>query len=94
MNKTNNKQSVSITRENKEAFKIKRNPFQRIAVLINQYHSVDLMYATKEDKEFTKSRIKKDVYRQLKYVSNDIHSTIKMSLRSKDIWDDTKDSLL
>lgn len=83
-----------MSRAKNEDYQTRRNPLQRIAVLLNKYHSVDLLYGTKEDKEYTKSIIKKDIYKQLKYVSEDIHATIKASIRSKDIWDDTKNRIL
>lgn len=89
-----NRQSNSIQREGVEEYTLRRNPLQRIAVLMNQYHSVDLMYGSKEDKEYTKQRIKNDIYKLMKYVSRDIHSSIKASFKSKDVWEMTRQSII
>jgi len=69
----------------------KRNPLQKIIRLINEYYAIDLMYGTPEEKKWAKDRLHRQVMGVMNYVSEDTHASIKASLKSKDIWELTRE---
>ena len=72
----------------------RKNPLQRIAVMINAFHAIDLMYGTKEEKEKNKELLKYEILSNLKYVGKDIISELKASLKNKSIWEDFRKRML
>jgi hypothetical protein len=83
-----------VKREVRDNRRINGNPLQSIAVLINQYHSIDLMPASKEDKEFTKQRIVREINEKMINVSKDIHPQLKASIKSKRVWEEFRNTIL
>lgn len=92
--KPTNKYSSSLSKEKKELSVSRKNPFQRIAVMLNAFHAIDMMYGTKEEKEKNKELLKYEILSNLKYLSEDIHSEIKASLKNKTVWEDLRKRLL
>ena len=71
----------------------KKNPLQKLIRLMNQYHSIDLMYGTPEEKSWAKSRLEKQIIGIMRYTSTSIHGSVKASFKSKAVWDDTREYL-
>lgn len=92
--KSTNKFSTSLSKEKTELSISRKNPFQRIAVMLNAYHAISDMYGTKEEKEKNKELLKSEILSNLKYVSEDIHSEIKASLKNKTVWEDLRKRIL
>ena len=91
---TNNRHVVSNTKERNANFQEKRNPVQKIVRLINQYWSIDQMYATAKEKQWAKSRLEGDIKKLAKNLGNTFKSTINNSLRSRSVWEDSRNTLL
>lgn len=89
-----NKHTMGNAKEKRINYEEKKNPIVKIIRLVNQYHSIDLIeYATKEEKEWAKQRLYKQIMGVLNHCSSDIRGQIKASIRNKDIWEMTRDSL-
>jgi len=89
-----NSYSLSSVRESKEQVSDRKNPLQRIATLINVYHSVDHREASEQDKKNFKRDVAEEISYQLKYVGQGIHGHVKASLKSKDYWESFKERIL
>jgi len=71
----------------------RKNPLMKIITMMNQYHSIDKMYASKEEKDWAKDRLKSEITHILKFHSSDIHGRIKASFHSIEIWEETREYL-
>lgn len=63
------------------------NPMIGIALLMNQYHAIDLMEGTKEEKEWAKQRLAKQILGKSKGLSNILIEELKNSMKSKLLWE-------
>jgi hypothetical protein len=70
------------------------NPMIRIALLMNQYHSIDFMEGTKEEKRWAKSRLEKTIMDFSKGLSTILISQLKISMKSKAAWEGIKEQYL
>lgn len=92
MNKNSyNKHSMGLAKEKQIHREEKRNPLQKIIRLINEYYAIDLMYGTPEEKKWAKDRLYRQIMGVMQYVSEDAHVSLKASLKSKDIWESTRE---
>ncbi len=89
-----NRHSLSDMRQTRQENSDRKNPIQRIAVLINAYHSVDNRPVSEQQKKDFKEEVKKEIRYQLKYVGDGIHGHVKASLRSKEYWEGFRDRIL
>lgn len=85
--------SNAFAKERQAHYNEKKDPLKKIIRLMNQYWSIDSMYATPEEKAWAKSRIEQQIMGILKYTSTSIHGTIKASFKSKVVWDETREYL-
>lgn len=85
--------SSANAKERRSHWEEKKNPLLKIVRLMNQYHSIDLMYATPEEKEWAKSRLEDQIMGILRHTSPSIHGRIKASFKSKAVWDETREYL-
>lgn len=85
--------SNAYAKERKTHYYEKKNPLMKIITLMNQYHSIDLMFATPEEKQYAKDRLETQVLGILKHTSTSIHGSIKASFKSKAVWEDTREYL-
>ena len=69
------------------------NPLEKILQLMNQYHSIDLMEATVEEKDWAKERLYKRIMGIARHCSKDMQGTIKASLKNKLLWEATRNTL-
>jgi len=60
---------------------------------MNQYHSIDSMYATDEEKVWAKNRLETQILGILRHTSTAIHGSIKASFKNKALWEETRDYL-
>ena len=70
----------------------RKNPLIKVARLINQYWSIDLMEATKAEKDWAKKRLHNTIMHISKDLGNGANTTIKMSLKSKEFWETSRNS--
>ena len=70
------------------------NPMIFIATLINQYHAIDHMCGTKEEKEWAKARLEKKILNKSKNLSNTLITQLKSSMKSKYVWEVVKNQYL
>lgn len=79
-------------------FKKKRkrgyNPMIRIAILMNQYHAIDLMHGTEEEKAWAKKRLEKRILSNTKMLSSILITQLKSSMKSKSMWEGIKSQYL
>ena len=91
MNNSYNKHSMGVAREKQVYREEKRNPLQKIVRLINEYYAIDLMHGTPEEKKWAKDRLHSQIMGVMNHVSPDTHVSLKASLKSKDIWEQTRE---
>lgn len=70
------------------------NPMMRVAILMNQYHSIDMMEGTKDEKQWAKKRLLKRVLKACSGLSPRLVSEIKSSTKSKYQWEYLKNQYL
>lgn len=87
-----NKNQISEKNERKTAFLERKNPIIRIVYLVNQYHSIDLMEATKEEKEWAKERLSEEIRLASHTVSPSTRGLIRSCMKNKDLWETTRAS--
>ena len=86
MNQKQNYQSRQIKRK-------ERDPLQKIVTLLNTYWSIDLMNGTVEEKAWAKERLAKQIRGLSNHISPDICGDIKASLKFKEVWVRTRNSI-
>jgi hypothetical protein len=89
-----NRSAISKYRENKAFFAEKKNPLLRISKLINQFHSIDLMYATYEEKEWAKKRLRFNILKISEGLNESMRSIIRISLNNKQYWENIRENLI
>jgi len=85
--------SNAFAKERTAHYHEKKDPLKKIIRLMNQFWSIDEMYATSEEKQWAKNRLEQQILGILRYTSTSIHGTIKASFKSKSVWDDTREYL-
>lgn len=94
MNNKINRNIVSNYRESKAFFAEKKNPLLRISKLINQFHSIDLMYATTEEKEWAKKRLRFTITKISEGMNDSMQSIIRISINNKQYWESVRENLI
>lgn len=85
-----NKYSLSNLRYMKEQTKERKNPIVRLVRLINQYHSIDSMDGTQDEKQWAKERLKKEIKKESKYVGKNFSNRISAFLNNREIWEEER----
>ena len=82
--------STALAKERKTYYYEKKNPLMKIVSLMNQYHSIDDMFATPEEKTWAKNRLETQVRGLLRHVGTSVQGSIKASFKSKVVWEETR----
>ena len=90
---SNQAMSNAAAKERKAYNQEKKNPLQKVIRLINQFWSIDQMYASSEEKLWAKERLEQQIQGITRHLSKDIHGSIKASLKSKAVWESTREYL-
>ena len=85
--------SNAYAKERKNYHIERKNPLFKITVLMNYFWAIDAMYATHEEKQHAKDQLESQVLGILRHLSKDIHGSIKASLKSKAVWESTREYL-
>lgn len=85
--------SNAYAKERKTYYIEKKNPLLKIVTLMNNYHAIDSMYATPEEKQWAKDRLETQILGILKHTSKSIHGSVKASFKNKALWEETRDYL-
>ena len=70
--------------------RLHKDPLQKIVTLMNQYWSIDLMEATRKEKDWAKERLAKQIKGLSNHISPQIKGDIHASLHNKDLWNMTR----
>ena len=70
-----------------------RDPLQKIVTLMNQYWAILLMDGTTEEKDWARERLAKQIRGLTNHVSPDICGDIKASLKFKEVWVRTRNTI-
>ena len=70
-----------------------KDPTQRILTLMNQYWGIDNMHGTPEEKEWAKSRLRKDIMGIARHLSLGMQGDIKLSLKTRRVWETVRERI-
>jgi len=85
--------NTANSKERKTYRQERSNPLQKVIRLINQYWSIDQMYGTPEEKTWAKQRLEDQINGIIRHLGKDVHGTLKASLKSKAVWETTREYL-
>lgn len=82
--------SNAYAKERSAYYHDKKHPLQKIIMLMNQYWSIDVMFATAEEKTWAKNRLEYQIKGLMKHVGTAVHGRLKASFKSKATWVETR----
>lgn len=71
-----------------------RNPMEKIGWLLNQFHAIEHMNMSELEKSQAKELIRKEVAKEGKKVAPRLRTMLKEAFKSKEIWEDLKNTYL
>lgn len=84
---------LSSLREAKALAKERHNPTVRLVRLINQYHSVELMYGTLEQKEALRADLRRLIHSTSYHVPVHIRARVPIWLDNKPEWEYSRENI-
>lgn len=84
---------LSCLREAKALSKERHNPTVKLVRLINQYHSIDMMYGSVEQKSFLRDDLRNLIFRTAYHVPVHLRARVPHWLDSKDEWEYSRERI-
>ncbi len=87
------KVTLGEIKEHKNERREKRNIRVKVCRMINQYHSIDNIEATEEEKKDAKKRYRREILKECQG-NNIFKEEVRMYLNDKRLWENKRDSFI
>ena len=88
-----NKYTTSVLRAQEQSRKVQQSRFLKVTNLLNNYHSIEQMDGTKEEKAWAKKRLYAEIHNATLNLNKDTQRLVRKALKSRRDWEDIKEQL-
>lgn len=89
-----NRYSLSDLRLLQERINERKNPSHKLIRMINQFHSIERLDGTREEKDWAKKRLRGMIYSQANNVGSHFSNMIGAYLNDENLWNRDRDKFI
>lgn len=89
----NNRFQTSQAREKRANTILRESPFARVILLLNEYHSIDLLPATDGEKRWAKTRLLNTIVNESHELTPNNQQLIRSAIKSRKSWEEIRSKL-